>query len=498
MTNSILLVGSVAQYAKLMLGQTLGGRYHIIRPLGGGSFGQTYLAEDRHLPGTHLCVVKQLKPATTAPPVLQIARCLFEREAQVLYKLGNHPQIPRLFAHFEENQEFYLVQEFIDGRDLSHELTPGKRLSEAEAIALLQNILEILAFIHQHNVIHRDIKPSNLIRRQQDNKIVVIDFGAVKQISTQVMNSQGEMTKTIAIGTPGYMPKEQLAGNPRFSSDIYAVGMIGIQALTGLRPNQLPESPNTSEIIWRDQVQVNYELAEIIDTMVRYDFRQRYQSVVEVLQAFNANLVPTELKSPAASTNQLITLETDALSSAVGIDYRTLRDLLAAEQWKKADEETAAVMLKVGGREKEGCLRMEDIEKFPCPDLHTIDQLWLKYSNKRFGFSVQKRIWQSVRSTNPADYVLGLVIGNNNVADSESCIDFANRVGWRVKDSWIDYSGLMFSKDAPEGQFPFFSFFEQVWRIKLLGVWELHSAIATAGWWRLCVCLFSRVEDCNL
>jgi serine/threonine protein kinase len=158
---------------------------------------------------------------------LQAAKRLFNREAEVLYQLGNHNQIPRLFAHFEEEQEFYLVQEFIEGHELRQELPVGKKLSENFVIALLKEVLEILAFVHQQNVIHRDIKPSNLVRRKQDGKLVLIDFGAVKQFGTQVINSQGATSFTIAIGSPGYMPNEQIAGKPRFSSDIYAVGMLG-------------------------------------------------------------------------------------------------------------------------------------------------------------------------------------------------------------------------------------------------------------------------------
>jgi serine/threonine protein kinase len=268
----------------LGLGQTIGGRYEILTQLGQGGFGKTFIAQDRHLPGNHQCVVKQLKPQATDPSSLETARRLFDTEAKVLYQLGSHEQIPQLFAYFEENQEFYLVQELIAGDDLSKELTPGKQLSEDQVISLLSNILEILEFVHQHNVIHRDINPRNLIRRQQDGKLVLIDFGAVKQVSTQVIKG-GKTSYTIAIGTPGYRPSEQANGYPRLSSDIYAVGMVGIQALTGILPEQLPTNPDTCEISWQDQVSVSPELAKILDKMVRYDFRERYSSATSALQA---------------------------------------------------------------------------------------------------------------------------------------------------------------------------------------------------------------------
>jgi tetratricopeptide (TPR) repeat protein len=269
---------------KLLIGQALGGRYQIISELGQGGFGTTFLAEDRHLPGNYRCAVKQLKPQATDATTLQAARRLFDTEAKVLHQLGKHPQIPQLFAYFEENREFYLVQEFVAGEELSQEIKPGKQLSELEAIALLREILEILEFVHQHQVIHRDLNPRNLIRRRADGKLVLIDFGAVKQIGTTLVSGNGA-NYTVAIGTPGYRPSEQAHGNPRLSSDIYAVGIIGIQALTGCLPQQLPTDPNTGEIIWQKSITVSPQLAKILDKMVRYDFRQRYASAREALQA---------------------------------------------------------------------------------------------------------------------------------------------------------------------------------------------------------------------
>lgn len=275
-----------------MLGTTLRGRYQIIKHLGGGGFGQTFLAADTQLPDNPVCVVKQLKPKFSDLDTLQTARGLFEKEAKALYKLGNHPQIPQLMADFEEDEQFFLVQEFIDGSELKQELSIGQPLGETQVIALCQEILEILEYVHQQGVIHRDIKPSNLIRRKHDSKIVLIDFGAVKQVSAQISDRTGQTTLTVAVGSPGYMPNEQLGGKPRFCSDIYAVGMLGIQAITGIPASQLPEDPRTSEIIWRDRLPEGTTLAspllDVLDKMVRYDYRQRYQTVTEALQAFAA------------------------------------------------------------------------------------------------------------------------------------------------------------------------------------------------------------------
>ncbi|MBW4495602.1 MAG: tetratricopeptide repeat protein [Oscillatoria princeps RMCB-10] len=285
-----------------MLHTILGGRYHITSHLGGGGFGQTYLAEDRQLPGSHRCVVKKLLPVASDPATLQIARRLFDTEAQVLHKLGSHDRIPQLLAYFEENQEFYLVQEFVEGRELSQELTQGNPLGEGEVISLLRDILEVLAFVHRQNVIHRDINPRNLIRRDRDSRLVLIDFGAVKQMTTQIINPQGQTRLSVIIGTPGYMPSEQAHGNPKLSSDIYAVGIIGIQALTGLLPNQLPTDPATEEIIWHDRASVSPELAKVLDKMVRYDFRERYPSAAEALRAIEALKAPTVATVPVAKS----------------------------------------------------------------------------------------------------------------------------------------------------------------------------------------------------
>ncbi|MEM9218474.1 MAG: serine/threonine-protein kinase [Cyanobacteria bacterium P01_F01_bin.150] len=266
-----------------MLGTTLGGRYQICRYLGGGGFGRTYLAHDQHLPGTPACVVKQLKPRINHPRAYDTACRLFNREAEVLYVLGEHDQVPRLFAHFEEQQEFYLVQEFVDGEVLSRTLRTGYRLEEADVINLLKELMEILIFVHSQNVIHRDIKPSNLMRRK-DGTLVMIDFGGVKQFS-QDSTTEGTVT-TVAVGSAGYMPNEQLAGRPRYSSDIYAAGMVALRAVTGCSPAKLPENIRTGEIDWRDRApQISDRFADILERMTRYDFRERYATAQATLTA---------------------------------------------------------------------------------------------------------------------------------------------------------------------------------------------------------------------
>jgi CHASE2 domain-containing sensor protein/predicted Ser/Thr protein kinase len=261
----------------------LKGRYQVSQVLGSGGFGCTYLAKDTQRPGYPICVVKQLMPARRDTRFLQVARRLFHTEAEILQALGKHQQIPELLAYFVEQQEFYLIEEYIAGHTLSEELPPVQGLkSELYVINLLQEMLGILAFVHEHRVIHRDIKPTNIIRCAEDNRLVLIDFGAVKLM--QPANSEETELATVAIGTRGYAPPEQFVGHPRLCSDIYALGMIAIQALTGVLPQELQPDPKTGNIMWRSRAQVSAELATIVDKMVRYNFSDRYQSVAAVLQ----------------------------------------------------------------------------------------------------------------------------------------------------------------------------------------------------------------------
>lgn len=287
-----------------MIGQVLDGRYRIIEILGSGAFGQTYLAEDSRRPGNPKCVVKQLCPISNSSISLQAALRLFKREAEILERLGKHDKIPQLLAFFTENQRFYLVKEYVPGHPLTQEIVPSQPLSEEQVISILCEVLEILVFVHSNQVIHRDIKPANLIRRAADNKLVLIDFGSVKEISAAI--TQGQAPWTIAAGTPAYMPVEQFQGNPQFNSDIYALGMIAIQALTGLPAPELPklQDANTGKINWRHRVQVSPALGAIIDKMVHHHYGQRYQTASEVLTALNKLRYPQDIKPPSEKTQE--------------------------------------------------------------------------------------------------------------------------------------------------------------------------------------------------
>jgi eukaryotic-like serine/threonine-protein kinase len=308
-----------------MRGQTISGRYKILEELGGGAFGTTYIAEDLGVQTKikSRCVVKKFSPKDNNPEVLEIARRLFNEEALALQQLGRHDQIPQLLAYFEENRQFYLVLELIEGDDLEKLLLKAP-YSQEEVIVMIRDILEALQFVQKKNCIHRDLKPSNLIKRNNDNKIVLIDFGAVKQIGTQVVASAGGVTSTVVIGTQGYMAPEQASGHPTFSSDIYSLGIIAIQALTGKQPQSLSFG-TTGELLWRDRLPSGQKYTQkflaFLDKMVRYHFRERYASATDALKA---------LDEVSSASTTLLNRITKMSSSSKGNSWLRLLGICAA------------------------------------------------------------------------------------------------------------------------------------------------------------------------
>ncbi|MGB3532590.1 MAG: serine/threonine-protein kinase [Microcoleaceae cyanobacterium] len=266
------------------MSQLLDGRYKILEVLDSSELGTAYLAQDTRRPGEFLCFVKHLHLSAEDPQLIEIARRRFQQEAQTLEKLSQHDRIPKLLAYFEEYQDFYMIESYVAGQSLMSEIVAGHPLSELHVTSILWEILEILSFIHQKGVIHRDIKPSNIIRRESDNQLVLIDFGAIKEI--QLENNHNP--PTARIGTIEYMPVEQFECHPHFNSDIYTLGIIAIQALTGLPVYELRKlrernEQDSREIVWRHLAIVSSELGDILDKMVCYDYQARYQSADEVL-----------------------------------------------------------------------------------------------------------------------------------------------------------------------------------------------------------------------
>ena len=271
-------------YKVLSAGDIIG-NYQIIQELGSGGFATTYLAKINDS-SDRKCVIKQLQPRFNSPTIWENARERLDTEGMVLQWLGKHDQIPELIDHFDENSQFYLVLEFIEGEEFDREVQK-ELLNESQIVRFLCDVLRVLQFVHQQGVIHRDIKPSNLIRRTFDGKITLIDFGAVKEIGTAIFESPQETMHTQVIGTPGYMPPEQNSGKPLYSSDIFALGKTAIYGLTGRSPNDWEEIETNEMISWYEKTTVSPELAQIIKRMTSPKTAERYQSATEVLEDLN-------------------------------------------------------------------------------------------------------------------------------------------------------------------------------------------------------------------
>jgi serine/threonine protein kinase, bacterial len=274
----------------------LNNRYQVIRTLGSGGFGETFLAEDTQMPSQRRCVIKQLRPIQNNPQIYQLVQERFQREAAILEDLGGcNDQIPTLYAYFQSEGQFYLVQEFICGDTLTTKLQKQGLFSESAVQKILVDLLPVLEYVHSQHIVHRDIKPDNIIIRDRDGKSVLIDFGAVRESMGTVVNSQGHATSSIVIGTPGYMPSEQAAGRPVYSSDLYSLGLTVIYLLTGKQPQELQSDPQTAEILWRHYAShISPTLAAVLDRAIAYHPRDRYSTATAMLDGLHSreNTIP--------------------------------------------------------------------------------------------------------------------------------------------------------------------------------------------------------------
>ena len=271
---------------KLLLAQ----RYRAIKPLAQGGFGRTLLAEDEYKPSKPQCVIKQFYPQGQNNAIK--AAELFQQEAVRLEQLGKHPQIPELFAHFEQDNHQYIVQEFIDGQNLADELAETGVFREKQICHLLYDLLPVLQFIHEGQVIHRDIKPENIIRRRSDGKLVLVDFGAAKYATGTALGKTGT-----TIGSAGYAAPEQTFGQAVFASDIYGLGITCIHLLTNIEPFELYNVMESAFVWWHHlgNNPVSEQLGCVLDKMTQRIVKQRYQSAEGVMQALSAMVVVISL-----------------------------------------------------------------------------------------------------------------------------------------------------------------------------------------------------------
>ncbi|WP_138498076.1 serine/threonine-protein kinase [Nostoc sp. PA-18-2419] len=296
-----------------MIPTLLNDRYRIISVLGTGGFCETFLAEDTQMPSGRRCVIKQLKPVTDNPDVYQLVQRRFQREAAILEELGGSSnQIPTLYAYFQADGQFYLVQEWISGQTLNQQVKQNGCLSESEVVPILINLLKLLDFVHSKGIIHRDIKPDNIILRSSDGNPILIDFGAVRETMATVMYPEGTVSNSMIIGTPGFMPSEQAAGRPVFASDLYSLALTAIFLLMGKLPHELMTDSYTGEqVLNRDAISRN--LMEVLKKATQFDVRERYSTAKEMLDALQAIANSTAPKVPmysqvSAFTNSIIQL----------------------------------------------------------------------------------------------------------------------------------------------------------------------------------------------
>ncbi len=444
-------------------------RYRPIQPLGCGGFGRTFLAVDEDIPSKPRCVIKQFHLHNSASPVSKKAIELFHQEAVRLDELGKHPQIPTLLAHFEQNRRLYLIQELITGQSLMQELEQKGPYNETQIWALLQDLLPVLQYIHARKVIHRDIKPANIMRRTsltspvpllvregaeaggmgERGGLVLIDFGVAKLLTQTEMLYTGTI-----VGSPEYMPPEQVKGKVLPASDLYGLGVTCIHLLTNVPPLDMFDAIEGCWT-WRDFLppdkQVSDRLGRILDKLLQNTVKNRYQSANEVLQALNTTRTTTY--SPIRRTIG------SSLVSEVGVDYTRLKNLLERRKWKEADQETWDILCQALGQRHGYYLKNGDLEKLSCDDLWIIDKLWVKYSNGRFGFSVQEYIYKEVGEDYPS---------------------FCDRVGWPVHNPSNLESILKFNLRAPMGHLP-----SRRW-------------IGGYYWWRHAGVLAAKLEQCGI
>ena len=413
-------------------------QYVIEKVIGEGGFGITYKA--RHQDLNFPVVIKT--PNSRLCRDVNYPRFVegFGKEGRTLAKISqnHHPNIVRIIDFFEEDNLPCLVMDFVKGENLYHLIQDKGILSEKFAIDYIKQIADALSICHQNGIIHRDAHPGNMILRENSNTVILIDFGLAGNVNSQSINQAANLA---------FAPWEQMLETEKSANiDVYTLAASLFYLVTGDTPiASLARKMSNRDLIEPKQLnsRISDKLNQAIVKGLELEPKNRPQSMEEWVALFPS--ISDENNGKEVQ-----------LKSAVGMDYRKLRDLLKAWKWEEAEKETLRVMLVVAKREKEGWLENEDIDNFPCEDLRTIDQLWVKYSNDKFGFSVQKRIYQSFGGTREYNY--------------ETWNKFVDRVGWRKGENWLYYNDITFEKTALEGHLPAFgSLHKWSWRYYMVG-----------------------------
>ncbi|MEG4110159.1 serine/threonine-protein kinase [Microcoleus sp. S13_C5] len=422
------------------------GKYIIEEYLGGGGFGETYRAQNRH-EGKSVAI-KTLNLFQQFQPDFAKTQNKFLKEAMSLAKC-RHPHIVEVYDIFREGDFNCMVMELIDGIDLATHLKENGRLSEQKALSMIQQLGDTLTCVHKQNLTHRDVKPENIMLRKRGMEAVLIDFGLARQATLS-----GKLMTNSSRGTEHYAPIELAEQRSQLGpyTDVYSLAATLYNMLTDNKPIPSPGRKIIDPFIQPKQYdnKISDRVNAAIIKGMELEPQNRPQSVQEWLDLLVPKQVvlpsPKVSPQPAQKSFEMPlpkpgSPETTRVVSAVGMDYiNLLRNLLAAKKWKDADGVTFTLMLKVADREKEGRLDTESIDKFPCEDLRIIDQLWVEYSNGRFGFSVQKRIYQSLGGTREYNW--------------EVWKKFGDKIGWIKNNRWLCYNDLTFSDLAVQAHLP--------------------------------------------
>ncbi|MBS9386444.1 MAG: GUN4 domain-containing protein [Dolichospermum sp. BR01] len=428
------------------------GQYIIKRAIGGGGFGETYLAQDTE--ENRLVVIKTLNREQREKPDFAEIQKRFRKEALDLSKCY-HPHIVQVYDNFPEDGLWAIAMEHIDGDDLAayveNYTAENGYLSETEALRYIDQIGQALECVHERKLLHRDVKPNNILLRRESKEAVLIDFGLAREFQP------GKIKSMTASKTEGYAPIEQYQrrGDFGYYTDVYALAATLYSLLT----NRVP-------------IPANYRAEEDVKLSPPQKYNQQISDKVNTAILKGMELEPVNRPQTVREFREILGLinQEVPLISSCGMDYRKLRDLLAQGKWQEADKETARVMLAVAKREKEGWLNVKDIDNFPCADLRSIDQLWVKYSNDKFGFSVQKRIYQG--------------FGGTREYNSEIWEKFGDKVGWRKEDDCLYYKNITFDIKAAKGHLPVLFWDEDYFWGVVDWYWLLR--------WRVCLVLLSR------
>lgn len=281
------------------MAQLLNQRYQFIQSLGVGSLGRTVLAGDTQKPGHPPCVLKELPLPSSNPKTLEFSLVLLKKKADHLRNVGKHPQIPQILDYFYEDQSFYLVEEYVQSTSLANKLADGQSLPPQQVIQLLQAVLPILDFIHQQGVIHRSLRPNSVLYRQSDQEIVLAGFGIFKEIHYQIFRQQGQSSPPLTNEVTAYIAPEQAIGKPIPTSDIYALGVIAMQALTGQTAQEIVQISTTPrETPWEKLWVESSSLLDVLKKMIHPSAGRRYQSATAVLNALEPLATLTHIATP--------------------------------------------------------------------------------------------------------------------------------------------------------------------------------------------------------